>query len=195
MPKVLVVNNYPTRERVTRLESCFEGNGAAAESIDWSEVSASKFDSFDGVALSGSPEMMTEKKTQAKFADETRAILDTHAPVLGVCFGHQLMAHAFGAPVVKDRQHVLKMVKTSILAEDALFEDLPKSLTLLESRYEVVGAMPKGFSLLAKSATTEIAAMKHGSRPLYGVQFHPERYTIENPEGNKVIGNFVSLLK
>ncbi|MDG6985441.1 MAG: gamma-glutamyl-gamma-aminobutyrate hydrolase family protein [Nitrososphaerota archaeon] len=195
MPKVLVVNNYPTQERVTRLEGSIEGNGAAVKSMDWSEVSASKFDSFDGVALSGSPDMMTEEKTRSKFAKESQAILDAHVPILGVCFGHQLMAHAFGAPVVRDKRHVQEMVKTSVLGEDPLFEDLPKSLTLLESRYEVVGAIPEGFSLLARSATTEIAAMKHGNRPLYGVQFHPERFTIANPEGNKIIGNFVSLLR
>lgn len=195
MPKVLVVNNYPSRERVVRLEKCLEGNGAAVTPAEWDDVSASKFDSYDGVVLSGSPEMMTEAKTQAKFEGETRAIRDSAVPVLGVCFGHQLMAYAFGAEVVKDRRHVLGMVKTTVLKEDHLFEGLPRTLMLLESRYEVVKALPPGFSLMAKSATSPIAAMRHGKRPLYGVQFHPERFTVANPDGNRVAGNFVGLLK
>ncbi|HKT21757.1 MAG TPA: gamma-glutamyl-gamma-aminobutyrate hydrolase family protein [Nitrososphaerales archaeon] len=195
MPKVLVVNNYPTRERVVRLEKCLEGNGATVNSAEWGAVSASKFNSFDGVVLSGSPDMMTEAKTKEKFAEEVQAVRDAAAPVLGVCFGHQLMAHAFGAQVVKDRQHVLRMVKTTVLNGDSLFEGLPDSLMLLESRHEVVKSLPKGFHLLAKSATSAIAAMRHTNRPLFGVQFHPERYTIENPDGNRVAGNFVGLLK
>ena len=195
MPKVLVVNNYPSRERVVRLEACFEGNGASVTPAVWTDVSASKFGGFDGVALSGSPDMMSEAKTQAKFEAEARALLDTEVPVLGVCFGHQLMAHAFGAQVVKDKQHVLGMVETTVLDRDSLFRGLPTSLMLLESRYEVVKSLPSEFTLLAKSATSGIAAMKHRKRPLYGVQFHPERFTTENPEGDKVVGNFVGLLK
>ena len=66
---------------------------------------------------------------------------------------------------------------------------------LLESRHEVVSALPEGFRLLAKSETSPIAAMRHESRPLYGIQFHAERYTEENPAGRAVIGNFVALLE
>jgi GMP synthase (glutamine-hydrolysing) len=195
LPKVLVVNNYPTRERVVRLEKALERNGAAVTPGERDGASARRFGSFDGVVLSGSPDMMTRTTTQEKFEREAQAVRDSCIPVLGVCFGHQLMAHAFGAKVVRDRQHVLGMVRTTVLTRDRLFEGLPRSIMLLESRHEVVKSLPDGFSLLAKSATSGIAAMKHGTRPLYGVQFHPERYTIENPEGNRVLGNFVGLLK
>ena len=195
MVRVLAVNNYPTRERFERLRACLAGNGAAVTSVEWSEVSSRMFDSYDGVALSGSPDMMSEPKIQAKYEKEIDAIIDTKVPVLGVCFGHQMMACAFGSKVVKDGRHVLEMVRTTVLAEDPLFRGLPRSLMLLESRHEVVESLPEGFQLLAKSATSEIATMKHATRPLYGVQFHPERYTNENPDGNAVVGNFVRLLK
>ena len=194
MPKVLVVNNYPNRERVTRLEGALEGNDATVTSIKWDKTSAAKFDSYDGVVLSGSPEMMSDPKIQAKFGEEAEAVRDSDVPILGVCFGHQLMAHAFGARVIRDRQRILQMVKTTVIEDDPLFAGLPKSLMLLESRYEVVESTPKGFARIAKSSTSHIAAMKSGPRPLYGVQFHPERYTIDNPEGNRVLGNFVGLL-
>ena len=195
MAKVLAVNNYPTRERFLRLERCLEINGAEVTSIGWSEASAERFNSFDGVALSGSPDMMSQAKAQAKYRAEIKAILDSEVPVLGVCFGHQLMAHAFGAGIVKDGKHVLEMVETTVLKEDPLFEGLPRSLKLLESRYEVVKSLPRGFRRIARSATTEIAAMRHARRPLYGVQFHPERYTKRNPDGNWVVRNFLRTLK
>ena len=87
------------------------------------------------------------------------------------------------------------MVETRVLAADTIFDGLPKSLMLLESRYEIVKSLPEGFRLIAKSRTSGIAAMKHEKRPLYGIQFHPERYTKEHPEGKRVMGNFIRTLK
>lgn len=195
MTKVLAVNNYPTSERFERLEQCLKDNGAAVTSMERDASSASSFDSYDGVVLSGSPDMMSEKRVQAKYQAEVDAIVESRVPILGVCFGHQMMAHAFGAEVVKDGQHILAMVKTDVVVEDPIFGGLAKSMMLLESRHEVVKSLPRGFSLLASSATSKIATMKHPTRLLYGVQFHPERYTKENPDGNTVVGNFVRLLR
>ena len=195
MVRVLAVNNYPTRERFERLESCLRGNGAKVTPVGWDEVSPQLFASYDGVALSGSPDMMSEPKVQAKYKGEIDALLDARVPVLGVCFGHQMMAFAFGSEVVKDGRHVLEMVRTRALGDDPIFMGLPPTLMLLESRHEVVKSLPKGFTLLARSSTSRIATMKHRNRPLYGVQFHPERYTTQNPAGNAVVGNFIRLLK
>jgi GMP synthase (glutamine-hydrolysing) len=193
--RILVVNNYPARKGSETLEKCVGGNGATVVHAEWDEVSVAKFDSCDGVVLSGSPALLTDKTTPAKYRKEIDAMTDSRVPIMGVCFGHQLMAHAFGAEVVKDGRHVTRMVKTTVLADDPLFEGLPRSLMLRESRYEVVKSLPEGFNLLAKSETSRIAAMKHPARPLYGAQFHPEAYTKANPEGNRVVGNFVHMLR
>jgi GMP synthase (glutamine-hydrolysing) len=193
--RVLAVNNYPTTERFERLRKSLVENGAKVTSTDWNGTGASKFNEFDGVALSGAPDMMSEESTQRKFRAEVNAIRDAQVSVLGVCFGHQLMAHAFGSTVVHGREHVLRFVKTTVLVRDPLFSGLPRNMMLLESRNEVVQELPAGFRLLARSETSPIAAMKHERRPLYGVQFHPERFTPDNSAGNRVIGNFVRLLR
>ena len=195
MVKVLAVNNYPTEERFLRLSRCLEDNGARVTSIPWREASAKLFDSFDGVALSGSPDMLSEPRIQAKYAEEVDAIRETKSAVLGVCFGHQMMAHAFGSEVVEDGQHVLKFVNTSLLSDSGLFEGLPRRSMLLESRHEVVKSVPSGFELLASSETSPIAAIKHRTLPLYSVQSHPERYCKAYPEGKTLVGNFVRLLR
>lgn len=195
MSRVLVVNNYPSRERVETLERCIRGNGAEVVPTELEDVSSRRFDSCDGVVLSGSPAMLTDPSTPSKFGGEVEAILDSKAPILGICFGHQLLARAFGAEVVKDQRHVLEMVKTTVLRADPLFGGLPKTMMLLESRYEVVSSLPDGFSLLARSTTSRIAAMKHPKRLLYGTQFHPERFTKQDPQGDRVVGNFVRMLK
>ena len=77
MVRVLAVNNYPSRERFERLWASLAGNGAAVTSILWNEVSARMFDSYDGVALSGSPDMMSEPRIQAKYEREINAVVDS----------------------------------------------------------------------------------------------------------------------
>ena len=195
MVSVLVVNNYPGRERVLALERCLRGNGAEVVPAELKDVTPGKFDSYDGVVLSGSPDMMTHPRTVMKFRPEVEAVMDSRAPMLGVCFGHQLMAQAFGGEVVKDLRGVKEMVETKVLREDPLFDRLPTSLILMESRHEVVRTLPDGFSLLARSATSRIAAMKHPGRLLYGIQSHPERFTKRHPEGDRLVGNFVRMLR
>jgi GMP synthase (glutamine-hydrolysing) len=191
--RVLAVNNYPTAERFERLVASLEACGAEVAEKSWTEV-PQRFGGFDGVVLSGSPDMMSEERAQRKFRREADALLESDVPMLGVCFGHQLIAHAFGSRVNKDAESVLRFVKTSPVAEDPLFHTLPKEVMLLESRQEVVSRLPKGFLLLAKSETSPIAAMKHRTRPLYGVQSHPERYSRRNPAGKVLLANFVTLL-
>ena len=195
MVRVLVVNNYPSRERVVTLERCLKENGAEVIPVELERANATRLDSSDGVVLSGSPAMITAAKTMSRFQPEVDAVLDSEVPVLGVCFGHQLLARAFGAQVVRDGRHVLEMVKTTVVKDDPLFEGLPRSMMLMESRYEVVNSLPDGFTLLARSATSRIATMKHPTRLLYGVQFHPERFTKQHPEGSAVVGNFVRMLR
>ena len=195
MVKVLAVNNYPTSERFERLRSCIVESGGDVTSSRWDESLLSRFNNFDSVVLSGSPDMMSREDTQMKFRGEADAILDSRVPVLGVCFGHQLIAHAFGSAIVTDAENVLRFVKTTVLVDHPLFSRLPKEFSLLESRHEVVKTLPDGFQKLATSETSPIAAMKHMKRPLYGVQSHPERYTKGNPAGKLVVSNFLSLLK
>jgi GMP synthase (glutamine-hydrolysing) len=192
---VLAVNNYPTTERFEKLRRCLEDGGARVTAAAWSDSAATRFAGFDGVALSGSPYMLSQERAQRRFRAEADAVRDATVPVLGVCFGHQLMALAFGGQVVRESENVLKFVKTVPLAVDPLFAGLSSGAMLLESRHEVVRSVPEGFRLLAKSETSSIAAMRHARRPLYGVQSHPERYTSENPAGKRLVANFVGLLR
>lgn len=193
--RILAVNNYPTRERFLRVTDALDKGGAQVTRIDWPEASATKFNQHDGVVLSGSPDMMSESPVQSKYRHEMQAIIDSEVPILGICFGHQMMAKAFGADVVKDGEPFLGFVETTVLNPGGLFDALPRKLSLVESRHEVVRALPNGFELLAKSETSPIAAMKHRSRPLYGVQSHPERYSQEKPDGGRVMANFLTLVR
>jgi GMP synthase (glutamine-hydrolysing) len=194
MTRVLAVNNYPSIERFDKLRDCLEANGATVAVTGWNGCSASRFNAFDGVALSGSPDMLSTLSPQTRYAAEIDSIRGTEVPLLGVCLGHQLIAIAFGSKVVKDARRVREFVRTDLLVDDPLFVGLPRSTMLLESREEVVESLPRGFARIAQSTTSAIAAMKHTRLPLYGLQFHPERYTTEYPAGNVIVRNFVRML-
>ena len=195
LAKVLAVNNYPARERFLRVTDALGEAGANVTRTDWSQASASRFKEFEGVVLSGSPDMLSEPQIQSKYRLEMDAIRDSTVPILGICFGHQMMACAFGSRVVKDGEPVHRYVETTILRPGRLFSGLPRKLSLVESRHEIVESLPDDFELLAKSETSPIAAMKHRSRPLFGLQSHPERYSAENPDGGLVISSFLKLLR
>lgn len=188
--RILAVNNYPTEERFRRLVRGLEAAGARVAKSRWSDSSAKRFNSFDGVVLSGSPDMLSSESAQRKYAVEVESIRGASVPLLGICFGHQLIGSAFGSRVVRG-SHVLKYVETEILAPDPLFTGLPGRALVLESHDELVDRLPEGFSLLAKSKTSPIAAMKHSRRQIYGLQFHPERNSRARPDGSRILSNFV----
>ena len=122
-------------------------------------------------------------------------------PILGVCGGHQQMALAFGAPVdlmgrVKPgegyegakRERGFFPIETT---GNGLFKNLPSSITVWHSHFDEVKELPKGFHRTASNETCPIQAMQHNNRPLFGVQFHPELFDEEHPEGRKIIENFL----
>ncbi len=195
MVKVLAVNNYPSIDRFDRLRDSLASNGAKVTSADWHEASASRFDEFDGVVLSGSPDMLSEQSVRAKFAKEIEAIVETRSPLLGVCFGLQLIGCAFGSKVVKNGPMIREYVDTEVLLPDELFAGLPRTIRVFESHEEVVQPLPRGFVLLARSKTSPIAAVRHSARAIRGLQFHPERNDADAPHGKTVLANFVKGLE
>ncbi len=195
MVRVLAVNNYPSTKRFERLRSSLASNGADVTISDWSESSASKFDGFDGVVLSGSHDMLSEQRVRVKFAREVEAIREASTPLLGICFGLQLIGCAFGSEVVKNGPMIREYVETEVLRPDALFFGLPSIIRVFESHEEVVRPLPKDFDLLARSRSSPVAAFRHSRLPIRGLQFHPERNGPDAPHGNLVVANFVNGLR
>ena len=122
-------------------------------------------------------------------------------PVLGVCGGHQQIALAYGAPVDlmgrlepgegyagAKRERGYFPVATN---GSGLFKNLPKEITVWHSHFDEVKALPKGFRRTAWNETCPIQSMEHNERPVFGVQFHPELFDDEHPDGRKIIENFL----
>lgn len=103
------------------------------------------------------------------------ALLEAGIPVLGICYGFQLMARALGGEVARTGTAEYGATQMSLTGQDAvLFEGLPERLSVWMSHGDAVTAAPAGFRITAKTSTTPVAAFEDASRRLAGVQFHPE---------------------
>lgn len=134
---------------------------------------------YRGVVVSGSPAMVTERApwslATATFLLEAMA---RDVPVLGVCYGHQLLADACGAQVdFNPRGRQIGTVHADLTAAgqaDPLFENLPARLVVQTSHSQSVLALPEGLTCLAQSGRDPQHAFRVVNKQAWGVQFHPE---------------------
>ena len=139
-----------------------------------------------GIILSGGPASVYED--DAPSAD--RAIFDI-APVLGICYGMNLIAHLEGANVIGAGRREYGRAEVDVSDTTGLFEgfDAHEKMIAWMSHGDHVDTPPKDFIITASSSTIPIAAIRHRKKPIYGVQFHPE--VAHTPRGGEVISNFL----
>ncbi|MFM8360858.1 MAG: anthranilate synthase component II [Verrucomicrobiota bacterium] len=125
--------------------------------------------------------------------DLIRAFASRRTPILGVCLGHQCIAHTFGAVV--EVNHRMMHGKTSPIFHDGrdLFEGMPNPFNA--TRYHSLVArrdsLPAVLAVTAWTAEDEIMGLRHRELPIWGVQFHPESILTEN--GRQILANFLKL--
>ncbi|WP_217587842.1 glutamine-hydrolyzing GMP synthase [Lentibacillus saliphilus] len=138
-----------------------------------------------GIILSGGPHSVYDENS---FRCDP-AIFDLDIPVLGICYGMQLMSIHFDGKVERSRQREYGKALINVDGNPALFADLPAEQTVWMSHGDKVVQAPEHFQVNATSPSTPIAAISHDTKPLYGVQFHPEvRHT---EYGNDLLKSFV----
>ncbi len=127
---------------------------------------------YDAVVISGSQSSVYhDEPWMAELATWVRGAVDAGLPVLGVCWGHQLLARMLGG-VVEDRGHYeLGYVEIEQVRPDPLFEGVPNPFVAFATHSDEVTALSENAVLLARNAAG-IQAFRHGR--IYGVQFHPE---------------------
>ena len=117
-------------------------------------------------------------------------VLASGLPVLSICYGMQLLAHALGGRVAPAGEREYGPAELSVLAlSSPLFANLPFSMKIWMSHGDRVEELPPGFAALASTANSPIAAMGNEARQLYGLQFHPE--VVHTPHGGEIIRNFL----
>ncbi len=110
-------------------------------------------------------------------------------PLLGICYGVQLMAHHLGGNVVPSAKREYGPATISITAEGALFRGLASEQPVWMSHGDSIVSPPPGFRALAETASTPFAGLADDARRMYGIQFHPE--VVHTPAGRDILRNFV----
>lgn len=152
----------------------------------WVDIEASK---PAAIILSGSPASVNHD--DAPNCD--RAVYGSGIPILGICYGMQLMAKDLGGRVEKGNRSEFGRTAFQIIEKEPLFSDTcfddKSSCTAWMSHQDVVLEPPPGFSVLALSENNNLAAIGDHARKIYGLQFHPEVF--HTPGGNNVLKKFL----
>lgn len=178
---ISVVNNYGQFNHLIRrsirdkVESNMISNQTPLEEIK-----------ADGLILGGGPTL-----DRAGRCSEYVRSLDI--PILGICLGMQIMGVVFEGKVEPGTVGGYAEVQVELLKEDDILRGLPGTFKTWASHADQVVRLPRDFEVLARSSVCEIEAMKHNTRPLYGVQWHPE--VIHTEHGEKVLDNFIDLCR
>ena len=123
-----------------------------------------------GIILTGGPESVY-RETSPKCSAQ---ILNTGIPVLGICYGFQLMSYLAGGRV-SPASHASEYGKTVLTVQNnELFRNIPKQSVVWMSHIDQVTSLPQGFTATAHTDSCSIAAFANERKRLYGVQFHPE---------------------
>jgi len=138
-----------------------------------------------GLILSGGP--MSVYEEGAPSIDP--ALFDLGIPVLGICYGMQLMAMNLGGSVEPTGIREYGKTEIAVTDEGVLLDDLPLEQTVWMSHGDTVTTAPPGFKTTAHSKVSPVAAMENPERGFYGVQFHPE--VVHTPAGMEILKNFL----
>mgnify|MGYP000545470456 CR=1 FL=1 len=139
-----------------------------------------------GLILSGGPSSVYA--ADAPLPDP--AIFELGVPVLGICYGLQLMAHFLGGKVERGQKR--EYGKGTLRVQDSfcpLFANLPETLQVWNSHGDRLTRLPRGFKSVAVSENSDFAAIQHQDGKLFGLQFHPE--VAHTPRGKEILANYV----
>ncbi len=160
--------------------------GVASE-IAPSDITAEQISQLkpEGIILSGGPASVYDEK--APLMDSS--IFNLGIPILGICYGAQLIGKHIGAKVSHSKMKEFGSKHITITTQGKLLKGLTKTEQVWMSHADIVTELPKGFSVLASTNHCPIAAFEHIEKQYYGIQFHAE--VVHTLHGSKIIKNFI----
>ena len=185
-PRVVVVDCGSSK--VPTIAGVLESLGARPDVISPHQLPEIVSDLPAAIIISGNPALICETGTD--FLADFDVLRALRLPVLGICFGHQVIGLLYGAEVSigKEDRDLRRM---EILQDEPLFAGLSGEDDFQQDHTEEI-TLPRDFIHLATSSHCFNEAMVHPERPVYGVQFHPES---SGSAGKALIANFLSIAK
>ncbi len=146
-----------------------------------------RFSSFKGIILSGGPHSVRDNGSPTV----DPRIFSLPIPILGLCYGHQLMAKLLGGAVCRSDRREYGVAEMTLMREAPLFHGLDKNQQIWMSHGDAVERLPDGFVALGATPDCSTAAIGDVSHNRYGLQFHPE--VTDTPGGMTMLSNFIEL--
>jgi GMP synthase (glutamine-hydrolysing) len=139
-----------------------------------------------GIILSGGP-----ASVYAEGAPRLeRGLLELGVPVMGICYGMQLLVHELGGKVEEAEVGEFGRSDLMVIEQGTLLRGMPKEQTCWMSHRDTVIEPPPGFTALASSSVSPVAAVEDAQRGIYGIQFHPE--VVHTPYGQEILTRFLT---
>ena len=156
-----------------------------SEVCPWDEIP--NLDFVDGFVLSGGPESSNIEGNP----DISNEILKSNKPILGICYGMQVLAFQEGGEIQNEGKKEFGYAKISLNNQTSLFTDTSDSIDVWMSHGDKVISLPEGYEALASSDNSPIAAYQNLEKNYFGLQFHPE--VTHTDFGLKIIENFINV--
>ncbi len=146
----------------------------------------------NGIVLSGGPNSVNFSKTLRP----RKEVFNLNIPILGICYGMQLIAKEFGGTVVNSKKKEFGHSSFNITKKTNLFNDCTqegKQHSVWMSHSDKVESLPKGFTAIGSSTNSKIAAIYNTKLNIFGLQFHPE--VTHTTIGKKILHNFIKICR
>jgi GMP synthase (glutamine-hydrolysing) len=147
----------------------------------------SEIEGASGIVYSGGPGSVYDADQPAF----NEALLGLDLPILGLCYGHQLICHRLGGEVVPGSVREYGSADLKILSSEGPLAGLKAPETVWMSHGDTVSRLPEGFERIGETPDCPAAAVGNAERKIYGFQFHPE--VAHTPNGNRMLDNFLKL--
>ena len=156
-----------------------------SEVCPWDEVPS--LDDVEGFILSGGPESSNIEGNPTIHQD----IFDTKKPILGICYGMQVLSFQEGGKVINEGKKEFGYAELNLLSESKIFENTDTTIDVWMSHGDKVDSLPEGYEITASSPNSPIAAFQNQEKKYFGLQFHPE--VTHTKYGKEIIKNFVDI--
>lgn len=152
-------------------------------------VDITKFNNVKGIIFSGGPDSVYEKNSPKIKSSQLDYIINNKIPILGICYGMQLLTYILYGEVVHSRIHEYGLSKIKIISDSLLFKNVPKETIVWMSHGDTIKRLPKEFETVAITENNLVAVAQNDKLNIYLLQFHPE---VKHTEyGIQILKNFV----
>lgn len=169
--KVLLVDNESTL--IEKLQKLIPDKTVK---INWDNLQNENPNKYNLIILSGSSSFPVDSNEE-RFSFEMGMVKSTNTPIIGICFGHEIIVKAFGGSLKKMEQRKKGLVQINVIEQHPIFNGV-SSFTVYENHTFAANELGKHLTPLAMS-DHGTAIVRHTTKMIYGFQFHPENYTKE----------------